>query len=80
MSYLVGISGVERWDWDESMVGGRDGRGCGEGGGRREGEGEMWGERERSEILKGCWKYLNQVHTAGDQLPHLLSLRRLSAS
>lgn len=42
MSYLVGISGVERWDWDESIMRGRDGVW---GRRRKEGERARWRER-----------------------------------
>ena len=42
MSYLAGISGVERWDWDESMMDGRDGRGVLKVRERKEGGGEGW--------------------------------------
>ena len=60
-------------------MGGRDGRGVVRG--RRRGKGKVGGGNgERSEILKGCWKYSNQVYTAGDQLPLQLFPRRLSAS
>ena len=47
-------------------------------GGRGRGRVERTGNRVR--YLKVVGNIFNQVHTAGDQLPHQLFLRRLSDS
>ena len=61
VSYLAGVTGIEYWFWEESMMRGGEGKGEGRDNG------------EQGEILKGSF---NQVHTGKDQLPHQLFLRR----